>query len=69
MMKITKISIEITIKENRNVNTAPPMYPSQVFLGDKAISWCLPKKYPTRYAKISFEMIRDAGIMYQIRPS
>lgn len=69
MMKIAKISFEITIKENKKVNTAPPIYPSHVFLGDKAISWCLPKKYPTRYAKISFEMIRNAGTMYQIRPS
>lgn len=26
------------IKENRNVKIAPPMYPSQVFFGDKAMS-------------------------------
>jgi len=26
------------IKENKNVKIAPPMYPSQVFFGDKAMS-------------------------------
>lgn len=42
-----------TTIENKQVLTAPPIYPSQVFLGERAISWCFPKKYPKMYAKIS----------------
>jgi len=33
-----------TMIEKRQVETAPPKYPSQVFLGDRAIMGCLPKK-------------------------
>lgn len=29
---------KLTIKENKNVKIAPPMYPSHVFFGDKAMS-------------------------------
>ncbi len=56
------------MREKINVNTAPPRYPYHVFLGDKAISWCLPKKYPTIYANISLVMIKNAGIINHINP-
>ena len=70
-MMITKkyIIYCFTIKEKINVNAAPPRYPYHVFLGDSAINWCLPKKYPTIYANISLHTIKNAGIINQINPS
>lgn len=52
---------EVKIKLKKNVDKAPPMYPSQVFLGDRAINCVFPKKYPKRYAKISLEIMSKAG--------
>lgn len=49
--------------------TAPPRYPSHVFLGDSAISLVLPKKYPTRYANISLQIMSRVGSMNQHSPS
>ena len=38
----------VRIKVNKKVAKAPPIYPSQVFLGERAIKGLLPKKYPNR---------------------
>lgn len=35
---------EVSTKAAKNVEKAPPIYPSHVFLGDKAMSCLLPKK-------------------------
>ena len=50
------------------VNTAPPINPYTVFLGDKVISLVLPKKYPTKYAKMSFVIIKRQGVIYHPIP-
>lgn len=52
---------DVRIKVKKNVDTAPPIYPSHVFLGDKAMSCLLPKKYPNKYAKISLTIISKLG--------
>jgi hypothetical protein len=50
------------------VKNAPPKYPYHVFFGESAINWCDPKKYPTKYAKISLMIISKVGITNQINP-
>ena len=39
---LATIKIKITIREKKNVETAPPIYPSHVFFGDKDISLFFP---------------------------
>ena len=46
---------------NKTVEKAPPMKPSQVFLGDSLISGVLPKKNPNMYAMMSLQMIIETG--------
>jgi hypothetical protein len=52
---------DVNIKVKKNVETAPPIYPSHVFLGESAINCLFPKKYPKIYANISLTIINIAG--------
>lgn len=44
MASVSYISRIGTMMLKRQVLMAPPIYPSHVFLGESAMSWCLPKK-------------------------
>ena len=62
------VNAEVSTKVKKNVEIAPPIYPSHVFLGDKAISCLFPKKYPKIYAKISLTITMEVGNKNQPRP-